>query len=98
MYVRIYPLQKKTNQSALGREGQWVVQYETLRYPLDSLTGWTGRQNNMEQKKFFFQNREQAISYATRHGLRYHLEKTAPRKIKGKNYADNFKRNLSKAP
>ena len=90
--VRIYKPAKTAMQSGRGTTKQWVMEYEpggASRFT-DPLMGWTGSSDTRAQVKLHFDTREQAVAYAERKGLDYTVQEPHVRRIKPKNYAENF--------
>jgi hypothetical protein len=90
--ARIYRKPKTSMQS--GPAGQdWLLEFApSMKRVADPLMGWTGSGDTQSQIRLQFENREEAIAYATREGIPYDAElPTPPRERKPKSYADNFK-------
>ena len=90
--VRISQLDRKTTQSGRANAGLWLLEFERQE-PLrpDPLTGWAGSGDTNAQVRITFDTKEDAIGYAERNGLRYHLIPATPVKLKIQAYADNFR-------
>jgi hypothetical protein len=88
----ISELDRKTTQSGRANAGRWLLEFERLE-PLrpDPLTGWTGSGDTKPQVRLAFATKEDAIAYADRHGIAYHLVPATPVKLKLQAYADNFR-------
>ena len=70
-----------------------VLEFEskTPRRP-DPLTGWTGGRDTQTQVSLSFDTAEQAIDYAEREGIAYHVVPSpSAGKLRIQSYADNFK-------
>lgn len=92
MKVRIYKPSKTSMQSARGKTKQWVLEYETTSRRLpEPLMGWTSSQDTLNQVKLQFESAEDAVAYATKQGWEYTVAVTRDRKIRPRNYMDNFK-------
>ena len=90
--ARISELDRKTTQSGRANTGRWLLEFErqdALR--ADPLTGWAGSSDTRPQVRMTFATKEEAIAYADRHGLEYHLVPAALIKLKLQAYADNFR-------
>ncbi len=89
--VRIYQPTKTAMQSGRAKTHHWVVEHEpdSARFT-DPLMGWTGSSDTRTQLRLNFDSREQAIAYAKRKGLDYTVQEPQVRRIKPKNYAENF--------
>ena len=91
MRARIYQPAKTAMQSGRAKTIEWVLEYEpTRRQQLDPLTGWAGSGDTMSQLRLTFDNINDAIAYATKHGIDYSIQKSKDRVIRPKAYADNF--------
>jgi hypothetical protein len=90
--VRIYKPAKTAMQSGVARTKEWVLEYEPeAPREIDPLMGWTSSRDTRAQVRLEFDNKEEAIAYAERHGLAYTVSEPKPRKLVRKSYADNFK-------
>jgi len=90
--ARIYSQSKNTMQSGLGKAGQWVLEYvpQTARNP-EQLMGWVSSGDTLNQVKLRFDSQEDAVAYAEKHALDYHVLAAHQRKVKPRNYGDNFR-------
>lgn len=79
-------------QSGFAKTEQWVLEYmpETRRRP-EELMGWTASADTLNQVKLKFDTREQAIAFAESKGWQYLISKAKTRKVRPRNYVDNFK-------
>ena len=90
--ARISELDRRTTQSGKANAGQWLLEFERTEPLLpDPLTGWNGSGDTNTQVRINFARRDQAIAYAERHGIPYHLVPATPVKMKIQAYADNFR-------
>lgn len=88
---RIYQPTKNAMQSGRAKLGTWVLEYEPAEAKkADPLMGWIGSGDMNGQLKLDFPSKELAIEYATKKGLTYRLQTAQSRKIKPKNYSENF--------
>jgi len=89
--VRIYQPAKTAMQSGRGKTKQWVMVHEPgAPRETDPLMGWTSSSDTLSQVRLRFDSREQAVAYAERKGLDYTVQEPHVRRIKPKNYAENF--------
>jgi len=90
--ARISELDRKTTQSGRANAGRWLLEFERDE-PLrpDPLTGWNGSGDTKPQVRLAFATRDDAIAYADRHGIAYHVVPATPVKLKLQAYADNFR-------
>lgn len=92
MNVKIYKPSKSAMQSGLGKAGDWVLEYETetARKP-EALMGWTASGDTLNQVKLKFASMEDAVAFATAKGWNYTVLPPRFRKVKPRNYGDNFR-------
>lgn len=90
--VRIYRPSKTAMQSGRGRIKEWVLEFEpaTPRRP-EPIMGWASSGDTLNQIRLYFDTKEDAIAYAQREGLMYTVMPDHRRRVKPRNYADNFK-------
>jgi hypothetical protein len=93
MRARIYMRPKPATQSGRATAGEWLLDWQTPERPVnDALMGWAGSANTSGQVRLRFDTSEQAVAYAEKHGVEYQVEPPpAPKPIKPKAYADNFR-------
>ena len=90
--ARIVEADRKTTQSGKAGTGRWTLEFERSQPQRpDPLTGWNGSGDTRPQIRLSFQTKEDAIAYAERHGLAYHLVPAPPVTLKIQAYADNFR-------
>ena len=79
-------------QSGHGHTQQWVVEYETTtpRAP-ESLMGWTASGDTLNQLRIKFDTLDEATQFADKNGLEYAVQTPHERKLKPRNYGDNFR-------
>ncbi len=79
-------------QSARGKTKEWVLEYETTskRGP-EPLMGWTSSGDTLNQVKLYFDTKQAAIAFAQKNGMTYSVAKVRERKVKPRNYGDNFR-------
>ena len=92
MKARIYKPSKSAMQSGRAGCNKWVLEYEaeTARHP-EALMGWTASGDTNPQVKVKFEDLEKAKEFARRKGIEYVVLPTRERKVKPRNYADNFR-------
>lgn len=79
-------------QSGRGNTRKWIIEFEPAEAKqADGLMGWTGSSDMRGQIRLIFEAKEQAVSFAKRHGISYQLLEPKPRQSRPKNYADNFR-------
>jgi hypothetical protein len=90
--ARISQLERRTTQSGKANSGLWLLEFErqeALRP--DPLTGWAGSGDTNTQVRITFPSCADAIAFAKRHQLDYHVIPPTPVKLKIQAYADNFR-------
>ena len=94
MFARIFRPAKTAMQSGRAKTQEWVLEFEpaSARIP-DPLMGWSSSSDMNAQVRLHFATRDEAVEYATRHGIPFQVTeaKTGKRIIKA--YADNFASN-----
>jgi hypothetical protein len=93
MPVRIYKPARNAMQSGKGKSQDWILEFVAATpRTTDPLMGWTSSSDTRQQVRLFFESCDQAVAYAEREGLAYHVipEVPAGRPIK-KSYSDNFR-------
>ena len=90
--VRVYQPRKNAMQSGHAGAEQWVLEYETEtpRVP-EPLMGWTQADDTLNQVKLKFDTLEAAQKYADDKGFYYSVQPERERKVKPRNYGDNFR-------
>jgi hypothetical protein len=90
--ARISEVDRKTTQSGRANAGLWVLEFERQEPQRpDPLTGWNGSGDTNTQVRITFRSKDEAIAYADRNGIPYHLVPATPVKMKIQAYADNFR-------
>lgn len=89
--VRIYQPARNTMQSGRANTRKWVLEYEPgAAKAADPLMGWIGSADTHQQIRMRFGSRDEAIAFAERHGLDYHVAAPRTPRLRKRNYADNF--------
>ena len=90
--ARIVEADRKTTQSGKAGTGRWTLEFERSQPQRpDPLTGWNGSGDTRTQVKLSFASKDDALAYAKKHGLKYHVVPAAPVSLKLQAYADNFR-------
>ena len=94
MLARIFKPSKNAMQSGVANTDQWVLEFEpaSAKWP-DRLMGWTQTSDMSGQVRIAFETREEAIAYAQKAGIAFHLIEPKPARKIIKAYADNFAAN-----
>lgn len=93
MKVRIFQPSKTAMQSGRGgRHNHWILEaeIETPRRP-EPLMGWISSGDTLNQIRLSFESRDEAIAFAERKGWEYTVQDAAERRVRPRNYADNFR-------
>ena len=92
MKAIIYQATKNVMQSGQGKIATWLLEYDEaiMRTP-EALNGWTSASNTTGQVQLKFQSQEQAEHFAKENGLEYRVKTPSTRKVRPRNYSDNFK-------
>lgn len=90
--ARISEIDRRTTQSGRANSGIWILEFERqVPQRPDPLTGWNGSGDTKTQVRITFRTKEEAIAYAERNEIPYHLVPATPVKLKIQAYADNFR-------
>ena len=94
MRVRIYRPAKSAAQSGRGKTHEWLLEPELLtpREP-EPIMGWASAADTLGElsDRMRFPLKEDAVAFAVRQGWDYILEEPAERRIRPRNYLDNFR-------
>lgn len=93
MDVRIYKPSKNAMQSGRGKADiGWLLEYETVtpRKP-DPLMGWNSCGDTLNQVRLTFATAEEAAAFAEKKGWGYTVQPPQERRVRPRNYVDNFK-------
>ncbi len=80
-------------QSGKRNTKNWVLEFETLNTGINPLMGWETSKDTMSEVKLEFSTKDQAINYAKKNNIDFHIIEPQKRKIIKKSYADNFLKN-----
>ncbi len=91
MKAIIYRPAKTAMQSGRGKAKRWVLEFdaETARR-LDPLMGWTGGSDMNQQVRLGFESEAVAVAYCERLGLAHEVRAPRERRVRVKNYSENF--------
>ncbi|MEN0001274.1 MAG: ETC complex I subunit [Pseudomonadota bacterium] len=89
--ARIYRPAKTAMQSGKGKAVRWLLEFDrSSAKRVEPLMGYTSSSDTSTQVKLYFDSKDEAVSYAKKHGLAYRLiEPKEPRRRRVA-YADNF--------
>tara|TARA_R110001592_G_scaffold16881_9_gene71592 strand:- start:17500 stop:17802 length:303 start_codon:yes stop_codon:yes gene_type:complete len=92
MNVKIYKPSKSAMQSGRSSDKAWVLEYETQSpRQAEPLMGWTQSGDTLNQVRLSFSNSEDAVTFAKEKGWDYDVLPEHNRRVKPRNYGDNFK-------
>jgi len=91
MLARIYRPSKTAMQSGKAKSKDWCLEFEPASArTIDPLMGWTSSSDMNGQVRLTFETREDAVTYAERHGISFRLQEPKEAPLILKAYADNF--------
>jgi len=89
--ARIYWRPKTSMQSGHAKVGEWILELERPSKQIpEPLMGWTQGGDTANQIRMEFSSQEQAETFAKSQGWRYIVSEQNKRRIKPRNYGDNF--------
>jgi hypothetical protein len=92
MTARIYQRPKNAMQSGKARTADWILDFAPAEAKKpDPLMGWAGSGDMQQQVQLSFASEQEALAYASRHGIEARVHATPPRRLKIQAYADNFR-------
>lgn len=92
MDVKIYKPSKNPMQSGRAIRGSWFLEYETTSARnAEPLMGWTESEDTLNQVRLKFDSCQDAVAFAEDNGWSYTVMPEQKRRVKPRNYGDNFK-------
>ena len=88
--AKIYKSSKTAMQSGKRNTKKWLLEFDTQDSGINPLTGWNTSRDTMSEVKLYFDNMDQAVSYAKKNNINYNLIEPKKSKLIKKSYADNF--------
>jgi hypothetical protein len=89
--VRIFKPSKTAMQSGRNNVKRWVLEFEPGGpKQTDHLMGWIGSGDTTAQVRLKFDSKEEAVAFAKKNGLSARVQDPKKRRIRPKNYSDNF--------
>jgi len=89
--VIIYQPAKTAMQSGRANMRRWLVEFQPeAPKRADPLMGWIGSSDTQAQIRLSFDSRDEAVTYAKKHGLSYQVHEPRQRRVRPKNYSENF--------
>ena len=93
MRARIYKPAKTAMSSGTAKTRKWVLEFAAASSrDVDPLMGWTSSADTQSQVKLQFETKEDALEYATEHGINVQVQDPNKRKpvIRDGGYGENF--------
>ena len=92
MKVKIYKPSKNAMQSGRGKINHWVIESDDIVHcDAEPLMGWSSADSTTQQIKLKFPDLDKAVKYAQGQGWEYMVLGAHQRRVKPRNYVDNFK-------
>ena len=92
MSARIYSPTRTAMQSGKGNLGVWLLEFDAnAPRTVEPLMGYTSSSDMLSQVHLKFGSSEEAIAYATKHGIAFRVEEPKEPKRRRVSYTDNFK-------
>ncbi len=92
MDVKIFRPSKNTLQSGRAGRKYWLMEsIDKGDFSVEPLMGWTKSNNTQKQVHLKFNSSEDAIIFAKNNGWNYSVMPDNKRRVKPRNYGDNFK-------
>ena len=88
--AKIYIPNKSPMQSGLGKNDEWILEFETKDPTKNPLMGWESSSDTLTEVKLKFSSKELAINYAKKKKIDYEIIEPKKRKTIIKSYSDNF--------
>lgn len=92
MNVKIFKPSKNAMQSGRGKKSGWVLEHENHNIGgAEPLMGWSPSRDTLNQVRLNFGSCDDAVAFAEKKGWDYIVLAANERRIKPRNYSDNFK-------
>lgn len=92
MGARIYVPAKTAMQSGKGKSSAWVLEYDQEKArQVEPMMGYTSSSDMRQQVRLSFASRQEAIAYAERSGIDYHVVEPVTHTPRRASYSDNFR-------
>ncbi|WP_187970450.1 ETC complex I subunit [Aquibium microcysteis] len=92
MSARIYSPAKTAMQSGKAKTGRWLLEFDPeAPKKIDPLMGYTTSNDMKSQIRLVFDTREEAVAYATKHGIPFRVQEPKEAKRRQISYSDNFR-------
>ena len=92
MLARIFQPARNAMQSGKARTKKWVLEFEPERArQIEPLMGWTASSDMRQQVSLEFDTLDEAIAYAQKNAIPFHVYEPHKPAAKAKSYSDNFR-------
>lgn len=92
MNVKIFKPTKNAMQSGRGKASSWILEHENHNLEGgEPLMGWSASGDTLNQVRLKFDTCDAAIAFAEKKSWDYTVLAENDRRVKPKNYSDNFK-------
>src|SRR5258706_7526554 len=92
MLARIFQPARNAMQSGKARTKKWVLEFEPERASqIEPLMGWTASSDMRQQVSLDFDTLDEAIAYAQKNAIPFHVFEPHKPAAKAKSYSDNFR-------
>ncbi|RST82788.1 ETC complex I subunit [Aquibium carbonis] len=92
MSARIYSPAKTAMQSGKAKTGRWLLEFDPqMPKKIDPLMGYTTSRDMQSQIRLVFDTREEAVAYASKHGIPFRVQEPKEAKRRQISYSDNFR-------
>ncbi len=92
MLAKIFRPSKTAMQSGKANTKRWTLVYEPEKSrTIDPLMGYSSSSDMNGQVQLFFDSKEDAVSFARRNSIPFHVQNSNERKVFEASYSDNFK-------
>ncbi|MFN3549062.1 MAG: ETC complex I subunit [Mesorhizobium sp.] len=92
MSARIYSPAKTAMQSGKAKTGRWLLEFDPeMPKKIDPLMGYTTSADMKSQIRLVFDTREEAVAYASKHGIPFRVQEPKEAKRRQISYSDNFR-------
>ena len=92
MSARIFSPAKTAMQSGKANTGYWILEFDPEQpLKIDPLMGYTSSGDMKRQIRLTFETLEEAVAYATKHGIAYRIQEPKEAKRRAISYSDNFR-------
>jgi hypothetical protein len=92
MSARIYRPAKTAMQSGKAKTGRWLLEFDPeMPKKIDPLMGYTTSGDMKSQIRLVFDTREEAVAYASKHGIPFRVQEPKEAKRRQISYSDNFR-------